>query len=130
MNVDLVNNTVFGAAGNDTLHGGINSVFGSQFADSIRGSAGNDTLWGLGGNDAFVYITPSFGNDTLEDFNAGAGTDDFLQFDDGVFANFDAVLAASQQVGADVLITLDGANSIRLLNVDLANLHANDFMFV
>ena len=60
---------------------------------------------------------------------AGAGSDDFLQFDDSMFANFDAVMAAATQAGNDVLITLNGANSIRLSNVALGSLHANDFLF-
>ncbi len=116
-------------AGTDTLHGGINAARGSTFADAIRGRNGSDTLNGLGGNDAFVYIDTAFGNDTIADFIAGAGTDDFLQFDDSVFANFEAVMAAATQAGNDVLITLNGANSIRLSNVALGSLHANDFLF-
>jgi hypothetical protein len=50
-------------------------------------------------------------------------------FDDSVFANFEAVMAAATQAGNDVLITLNGANSIRLSNVALESLHANDFLF-
>ena len=129
VNIDLAANLVTGSAGTDTLHGGINAARGSTFADAIRGRNGNDTLSGLGGNDAFVYIDTSFGNDTVLDFSAGAGSDDFLQFDDSVFANFDAVMAAATQAGNDVLITLDGANSIRLSNVLLGSLHGNDFLF-
>jgi hypothetical protein len=127
--VNLVANNVSGAAGFDTLHGGINSVRGSQFADSIQGSAGNDTLQGMGGSDAFVYLTTSFGNDTITDFVAGAGTDDFIQFDDTVFADFNAVMAAASQVGPNTVITLSAGNTITLQNVTLATLHQNDFLF-
>ena len=104
-------------------------IDGSNGADVISGFRGDDTLTGLGGNDAFVYSDTAFGNDTILDFVAGAGTDDFLQFDDSVFANFEAVMAAATQAGNDVLITLNGANSIRLSNVAPGSLHANDFLF-
>jgi hypothetical protein len=129
VNVDLIAGTVSGGAeGNDVLHGGINSVRGSGFSDAIRGSTGNDTLIGNAGNDAFVYITPNVGNDQITDFVAGAGTDDFIQFDNDVFANFNAVMAASSQVGADTVITISPGNTITLQNVSLASLHQDDFL--
>jgi Ca2+-binding RTX toxin-like protein len=105
-------------------------VRGSQFADSIRGSTGNDTLQGNGGNDAFVYLTPTFGNGTITDFTPGAGTDDFIQFDHTVLADFNAVMAAAAQVGANTVITVSPGNSITLLNVSLSSLHQTDFVFV
>jgi hypothetical protein len=129
VNVDLVAGTATGAAGNDTLHGGFSELWGSQFADALRGSAASETFYGFGGNDAFVYTAPNFGNDTIADFHAGENTEDFIQFDHTIFADFNAVMAHSVQAGADVLITLDGANSIRLSNVSLAALHTTDFIF-
>ena len=129
--VDLGGGTVAGGDGSDVLHGGINAVWGSQFNDSIRGSSLNDTFTGNAGVDAFRF-DGAFGNDIVTDFRAGGGpgVDDVLQLDDAQFANFNDVLAHSQQSGADTLITLDGSHSIRLQNVTLASLQASDFVFV
>ncbi len=52
-----------------------------------------------------------------------------IEFQNGIFANFAAVQTASQQVGSDVLITVDASNTILLKNVTLANLHQDDFLF-
>jgi Ca2+-binding RTX toxin-like protein len=131
VNVDLLAGTATGADGNDTLHGGINAVWGSQFNDSIRGSTGNDTLSGNAGADTFKF-DGNFGNDTVVDFHygSGPGVDDVLQLDHNQFADFNAVLAHSQQAGADTLIVLDASHSIRLSNVSLAGLQASDFTFL
>ena len=124
-------------AGTDTLSGFENltgsdfndKLTGSSLANTIDGRAGNDTLAGGSGDDTFVF-GPGFGKDVVLDFKAGPGTDDKLEFDHTVFADVNAVLAASQQVGTDVIITADIADSITLKNVSLANLHADDFLFV
>ena len=56
----------------------------------------------LGGNDTFVFLT-GFGRDT----GANTGPHDLITFDHTIFADFDAVVAASAQVGASTVITLD-----------------------
>jgi hypothetical protein len=56
-------------------------------------------------------------------------TGDHIAFQDGVFSDFQAVLNASQQVGADVVITLDSCDVITLQHVQLSSLHASDFLF-
>jgi hypothetical protein len=53
-----------------------------------------------------------------------------IEIQDSLFADFAAVQAASQQVGSNVVITLDASNAITLQNVTLANLHQNDFNLV
>lgn len=122
---------VDGLNGNDV-------ITGTNFADTLRGGGGNDRLTGGGGNDVltggsgndtFVY-GPAFGHDTITDFRAGLGIEDVIEFDRSIFADFAAVLAASQQVGSDVLITHNSANTILLKNLSLANLNANDFSFI
>ncbi|AUX78428.1 calcium-binding protein [Sinorhizobium fredii] len=113
---------VRGTTGNDTLTG-------TTSADTLFGDSGNDTLAGGSGSDAFVF-KPGFGKDTITDFQAGAATDDVLQFDGSLFVDFEAVLAAASQVGSDTVITFDVANAITLKNVTLANLNADDVRFV
>jgi hypothetical protein len=58
----------------------------------------------------------------------GAAVGDVIEFHDGLFANFAAVQAASQQVGSNVLITIDASNSILRQNVSPSNLNQNDFL--
>jgi hypothetical protein len=66
----------------------------------------------------------SFGHDTVTDFRSG----DHVEIDDHQFADFSAVLAASQQVGSDVVIALDAADVITLQHVQLSSLHASNFI--
>jgi Ca2+-binding RTX toxin-like protein len=108
--------------GNDT-------IIGFNVADVINAGAGNDTITGGGGNDVFVF-KPNFGRDTIVDFQVGAGSADVLDFDSGLFADFQDVLAAAAQVGNDTVIAYDAGNAVTLKNVALANLHHDDVRFV
>jgi serralysin len=110
-----------GSAFNDTLAGDGN-------ANRIEGRAGNDALTGNAGNDSFVFGT-GFGHDTVMDFAGGAGAGDVIDFQNGLFADYAALQAASQQSGNDVLITVGAANDILLKNIVLANLNPDDFLF-
>jgi Ca2+-binding RTX toxin-like protein len=86
-------------------------------------------LTGAGGNDTFVFHA-GFGLDAVTDFTAGAAVGDVIQVDAALFFDFADIIAHASQVGANTVITLDSANSITLNNVTLANLNANDFLFV
>jgi Ca2+-binding RTX toxin-like protein len=110
---------IIGTSSADTINGTNN-------ADTIWGRGGDDVMTGNGGNDTFVF-KPGFGNDTINDFTHGA---DVVEFDSGIFADFAAVTAASSQVGSDVSIAVDGATSLLLKNVVLANPSQSDFHFV
>ena len=110
-----------GSAFNDTLKG-------TSGANVLIGLGGNDTLTGRGGDDTFVFAA-GFGHDTITDFTAGANTQDVIAFDHSIFADFDAVTAATTQVGSNSVITVDVDNTITLTNVAVANLHADDFNF-
>ncbi|WP_068878075.1 MULTISPECIES: endonuclease/exonuclease/phosphatase family protein [unclassified Phenylobacterium] len=125
-----------GTAGADTLNGspledvlnglgGADKLIGNAGADTLNGGLGNDTLTGGVGADRFVF-TGTFGNDVVSDFQSN----DVVQLDAAQFASFEAVQAASSQVGADVVITLNAANTITLQNVTLASLNSGDFLFV
>jgi Ca2+-binding RTX toxin-like protein len=137
VNVSLANTAVqnTGGAGTDTLSG-FENLTGSAFNDTLRGTsgnnvmtglAGNDTLTGNGGNDTFVF---DVGADTITDFSAGAAVGDVIQFDSSIFADFDAVIAASTNVGANVVIDAGDGNTLTLNAVQIATLNANDFLFV
>ena len=125
---------VDGGAGNDVIIGSqFNDVLrGGRGADTITGGAGDDTLSGGTEIDTFIF-NAGFGKDTITDFTAGIGVKDVIQFDHTVFADFNAVLAAAVQVGANVEIHLDADNVLTLNNVSLTatnKLVADDFLFV
>jgi Ca2+-binding RTX toxin-like protein len=118
------NDTLSGGNGNDNLSGGAgnDTLDGGNGNDRLAGGTGNDILTGGNGNDTFVFGA-SFGHDTVTDLHSG----DHIEIDDHQFADFAAVLAASHQVGADVVITLDATDTITLQHVQLSSLHASDF---
>jgi Ca2+-binding RTX toxin-like protein len=122
---------MYGDDGNDAIRGstGNESLFGGAGNDKLSGGAGNDTLNGGSGNDTFVFA-PNFGKDTIADFQNTGGTQDILQFDHTIFADFSTVESHMAQVGSDVVITVDDHNSVVVQNMTLSNLHASDFHFV
>jgi predicted extracellular nuclease/2',3'-cyclic-nucleotide 2'-phosphodiesterase (5'-nucleotidase family) len=113
------NDRLDGAAGSDALDGG----FGS---DRLDGGTGNDKLTGFLGDDVFAFRA-GFGHDVVTDFNR---FNDVIEFHDGLFGSFHAVLAASEQIGNDTVITLDASNLLVLEDVQLRQLSANDFFLL
>jgi 2',3'-cyclic-nucleotide 2'-phosphodiesterase (5'-nucleotidase family) len=125
------NNKLSGGNGNDTLDGGAgnDSLDGGKGDDILIGGEGDDILKGGAGDDTFVFA-PGFGNDEIKDFkgtNMGGG--DIIQFDASIFADFDAVLAATTDTGKTLTIAA-GPDSIVLKVKDISLLHADDFTFV
>ncbi len=111
-------------------------------ADTIEGGAGNDTINGLdsddlftggSGNDTFVFNS-NFGEDVITDFQAGALSDDLIQFASLIFRTlvrfFNDVLAVAVQDGTDTVITSSTTNKITFNNVTLTDLNQDDFSFV
>jgi hypothetical protein len=127
MNGGADNDSLSGGNGNDTMNGGAgnDNLSGGNGNDIITGGAGDDVMNGGNGNDLFAFEA-GFGVDTITGFHCN----DRIQFDDALFANFAAVIDASEQVGADTVITLDAGNTITLQGVQLGSLQANDFLFV
>ncbi|WP_152986679.1 cadherin-like domain-containing protein, partial [Pseudovibrio sp. POLY-S9] len=119
----LIGVNMNGGAGDDRLSG-------SEGQDVFIGGRDDDTLTGRGGSDSFVFETTSFGNDTIYDFVAGVGAEDVIRFDLDVFADFSSVIAATSDASEGAIIRLDESNSITLIDVSTADLHADDFQFV
>jgi Ca2+-binding RTX toxin-like protein len=117
---------IAGGKGGQTLdgRGGDDFLFGNNGNDRLIGGDGNDRLTGGHGGDTFVF-GPGFGHDVVTDFSHA----DHIEFDGGLFHNFKQVLAASHQVGADTVITVDANDSITLMGVSLHSLHAGHFDF-
>jgi Ca2+-binding RTX toxin-like protein len=136
-------------AANDTLQvnglGGADSIDASSLAigqiklvidggagdDVITGSRGNDVLTGGAGDDLFVF-KPGGSADNITDFTAGAGTPD--KIDVRAFAaagihSFADILAHTTQLGAHTAIDFSNSDTLLLLNVNKADLSADDFVF-
>jgi Ca2+-binding RTX toxin-like protein len=97
----------------------------TRHAHADHVGAGDNTLTGKNGNDMFVF-GPVFGEDAITDFSRGS---DHIKFEGGMLATFAALQAASHQVGANTVISIDPDHSITLQNVALTSLHAADFLF-
>ena len=119
------NDRLLGGNGTDTLNGGPgnDTLDGGNGPDTLNGGPGNDLLIGGNGPDLFVS-NAGFGEDIITDFS----NEDRIQFASGLFESPQAVLAASRQVGADTVITLDLNNTITLQGVQLSSLRADDFL--
>jgi hypothetical protein len=112
-------------------------LIGTDDDDVINGTTGNDFFNGLGGDDVLnggpgddaFHFMAGFGNDVVIGFTAGSAGDDIVEFRD-TFTSFDDVLAASRQVGPNVLIELDDSNAVALIDVALSSLNQDDFRFV
>ncbi len=132
---------LFGGGGDDTLIGndGNDSLTGGGGSDRLKGDDGNDTLNGRfgddfvtgGAGDDLFEFRQSHGNDIYDDFTAGAGTDDVIALMEfgAAFDTFAEVIAAASDDGADTTIDFGGGDSITLLNVVVADLHEDDFIF-
>ncbi|HZN78175.1 MAG TPA: hypothetical protein VFC01_00590, partial [Mycobacterium sp.] len=105
----LVTYTPSDAAANDVVTGGVGTD------DVLSGGVGADTF----------QFAPSFGHDTIVNFTEG---EDKIDFDPAIFATIDDILAHTQQVGSDTVITVDQASSVTLTNVDMSTLSASDFI--
>ncbi|GBD48808.1 calcium-binding protein [Methylopila sp. Yamaguchi] len=142
------NDTLNGGAGNDRLIGGLDNdrLVGGDGADVLSGGKGNDTIYGQAGNDRLIgdagndvliggegrdvfQFAAGFGKDRINDFEAGPGAGDRISFASSIFDSFADVLAATTDSGANAVIRVDANNTITLLGVHAADLHANDFLF-
>ncbi|BCH07959.1 hypothetical protein MesoLj131c_22170 [Mesorhizobium sp. 131-3-5] len=127
----LSGSSIVGTIGDDTIAGtsGNDVLNGANGSDHLTGGGGNDTLTGGFGADTFVFGN-GFGHDVITDFTISSAGHDVIQLAQGLFADFAAVQAAAEQVGADVVITHDADSTITLANVALDHLGNSDFAFV
>lgn len=118
-----------GGSGDDALLGGLGNdvLSGGSGDDILDGGAGDDVLTGGSGNDVFVFA-PGFGRDIITDF--AGGHEDVIAFASTLFADFDAAMADAEQVGSDVVFTIDANTTLTLADTELGSLLADDFRFV
>ena len=124
------NDTILAGEGNDKISGGSgnDTLFGEEGDDTIRGDAGDDMLYGGSGDDVFIYKA-GHGNDTIADFTDG---DDQIRIDTngltGV-SQFSDLTITNDSGDAVIDLTAQGGGTIRLTDVSLSDLDANDFTF-
>ncbi|MBJ3774985.1 M10 family metallopeptidase C-terminal domain-containing protein [Acuticoccus mangrovi] len=111
-----------GGPGDDLVHGGVgdDQLTGDAGNDRIVGSWGDDRMAGGPGSDIFDLTGRTF-HDVIVDFTPGQ---DRLDVDDPA-----AAFASAEQVGRDVVLTLNGSgDTVTLLNLALTTLDA-DMLF-
>ena len=106
------------------------AIYGTTGNNTLVGTAGNDLMTGGGGSDTFVFKGLTFGNDVITDFGTGSKSHDIIQLSNSAFNSFAAVLAHAAQVGSDVVISYDAADTITLKNQMLSHLTKSDFHIV
>ena len=119
-----------GSAFNDKLTGNgfANVLAGGAGNDILKGGAGNDTLAGGIGADTFAFSS-GFGKDTITDFDTSQDSQDVIQFNPALFANYSLAMGHTQQVGTDTVITFNANNTVTLANVIASSLGPTNFKF-
>ena len=132
--------TVYGHAGADVIDAsavvagavklvldggdGADVIIGSAGDDVLIGGTGDDVLLGGGGND--VIIGGEGDDIEIQDFVAGAGTDDQIDLS-GRGYSFDWLMANAREVDGGTVLDL-GDQQITLRGVSLDTLHQDDFL--
>ncbi|HEX8232070.1 MAG TPA: calcium-binding protein [Caulobacteraceae bacterium] len=113
-----------GGGGGDVVRGGAgaDTLLGGAGDDRVRGEAGDDLLRGGAGQDVFVFDRRG-GSDTVDGFG-GQDQLDFSEF--GYTA--EQIIDLAEQIGGDVLITLDTDESVRLTDFQVERLDTSDFI--
>lgn len=143
------NDTILGLGGDDVISGGsgadiirggdgddllksgsgADKIFGGLGNDTIVGWGGNDRLTGDGGADVFVFHIGD-GKDVITDFDTSGADRDRIDLSAiPKFDNFADVRNAMEMQSGDAVINIGGSNSIRLHDVDMADLSRIHFIF-
>jgi hypothetical protein len=111
---------------------GSHTIIGLGAVNQTFTSIADDTFTGGGASETFVF-QPIYGSDTITDFASylTGATHDTISLSTSEFANFAAVLAGAQNVGANTVITATNGDTLTLANMTTTALAANpgDFTF-
>ena len=108
---------------------GTDNVFGDAGNDTLSGGAGFDFLFGGAGDDLFLF-TEGSDQEWIRDFSAGAGSEDVVQVSSALFTDFNSLIDAAVQSGTRVVINTDGSEQLTFSDLQVADLHQDDFTFV
>ena len=101
-----------------------NYIIGRNTYQFFNGGTGNDIFTGGGGGDMYVFDEGS-GYDLITDFRVANDTLRLSGYEE--FETFGDVVLAMEQVGADTVIHLSDTDAIKLQNVSVGALRANNF---
>ncbi len=118
LNGDTGNDILSGDGGGDVLDGGAGN-------DRLSGGGGNDLVTGGAGEDVFVFRSGSQ-IDRITDFTSG---EDVISVSVAGVESFADLGALGSTVGGGASFDFGNGNVLRLLDVDLADLTADDFIF-
>jgi beta-glucanase (GH16 family) len=108
-----------------------NILTGNQHDDTLDGGAGDDLMFGGGGAGKNVFvIRAGQGYDTIGDFRPGTGVLDVVRLDGYGLADFGAIRARLQAIGADAVLTLDNGETLTFRNLRPDQLSSDDFQVV
>ena len=113
------NNRINGGEGCDVLNG-------RDGNDTLIGEAGSDILNGGAGADVFVFGEDT-GYDIIEDFEAGEGRTDRIQFNHDEYVDFDDILEDMTQTEDGVVLQMD-TGTILFQDLQISDFHADDFI--
>lgn len=129
---------IFGGSSHDILTG-------DEQDNALVGWAGQDVLSGKSGSDRFVYMDPSNGGDTIQDFSSDEGDQIDLNF--SLYSSDDQSLVFSESTPAPFSVWYEAAGHTKALSVradtdgdektvefsitlaGVASLTADDFIF-
>lgn len=122
---------MIGGNDRDYLNGGIGNdrLYGGNGFDQLYGNAGNDLMVGGSGSDDFIFKSGQ-GDNIIRDFDAlDNGEDIILRGVTAITSYSDLAANHMEQSGANVVIDDGQGLTITLVNVDLGDLGARDFLF-
>ena len=118
---------VKGSAYRDILVGSdsANTLAGMGGDDVLTGGAGNDHLDGGEGKDIFIFAA-GHGDDTIYPFTNDQDLIDLTAFG---LSGFDELSAWTDGYNVTIYLSAHGGETIQILDFDIANLDASDFIF-
>ncbi len=124
------NDRFFGGHGNDISDGGADNdtIYAGAGFDTLIGNTGDDLLFGNFNADVFVF-GEEHGNDTIADFQVESAFEKIDLSGLGSVQDFQDILSHSTQVGQNTSISTGVESNITLLNVQISELSAADFLF-
>lgn len=122
----FLNSAEFAAIPEDELDAFLLSIT-NNLTDIIIGGTGDDDLVGGIGGDTFVYDTQTGGQDRILDYAVNGG--DVVDLLNTGITNLADLLTLATQDGPDAVFDFGGGNTLRLANVTLDELDADDFLF-
>jgi Ca2+-binding RTX toxin-like protein len=109
---------------------GIELIDAGAGDDVVTASAAADVLKGGLGNDTLIFAA-GFGNDTISDFQVGSASQplaDVIDLSAFHYTSFAELQTRMTQMGADTVIDIDPATSLRLVGITVSQLQGNDFV--